>query len=107
VKFGAPLTMTKSFTIRRTSSIGNHSFFQSIDCFNVIFSSLCSRSKGQMSEYHNHWFARMALVALGKNTVSVPALLAPKSSPSKDRVPSRGRAMRLWGVGDGVLGVES
>src|SRR5437588_12095756 len=29
------------------SSIGNHSFFQSIDGFNVIFNSLCSKSTGQ------------------------------------------------------------
>ena len=59
-----------------------------------------------MSEYHNQWFARMALVALGKNTVSVPALLAPKSSPSQDRVPSRGCALRLWGLGMACWGLN-
>jgi hypothetical protein len=29
---------------------------------------------------HNQWLARTAFVALGKNTVSLPALLARKSS---------------------------
>src|SRR5437588_12840447 len=88
------------------SSIGNHSFFQSIDCFNVIFSSLCSRSKGQCPSTTINGFARMALVALGKNTVSVPTLLAPESCPSQDRVPSRGRALRLWGLGMACRGLN-
>jgi hypothetical protein len=38
--------------------------------------------KRAMSEYHNQWFARMALVALGKNTVSVPAYMDAPSLPS-------------------------
>src|SRR6266403_2090271 len=70
------------------------------------YSAIVLEVKRAMSEYHNQWFARMALVALGKNTVSVPTLLAPKSSPSQDRVPSRGRALRLWGLGMACWGLN-
>src|SRR5256885_4771132 len=35
-----------------TSSIGNHSYFQSIDCFRIIFRSSALGSKGDRSEEH-------------------------------------------------------
>jgi hypothetical protein len=47
-----------------------------------------------MSEYHNQWFVRMALMTAGTANVSVPALLVPASGLSLDRVPSRARALR-------------
>jgi hypothetical protein len=60
-----------------------------------------------MSEYHNQWFARMALVALGKKhcvctgTFGTEIKFVPGSSPQP-----RAR-IALMGAGDGVLGVES
>src|SRR5437588_12050986 len=88
------------------SSIGNHSFFQSIDCFNVIFSSLCSRSKGQCpSTTINglrgwHWWRS------GKTLCLYRHFWHRNQSPSQDRVPSRGRALRLWGLGLACWGLN-
>jgi hypothetical protein len=59
-----------------------------------------------MSEYHNQWFARMALVALGKKHCVCTGTFGTEIKPVPGSSPSRGRALRLWGLGMACWGLN-